>query len=165
MKADDFQTKFQQFWDAYPRRDHTPYIQGRGRCEKKVWQLIHSGRVSWDQLIGGAKAYARCDLVVKRRCVRFPLTWLTNDGWADDYGAAITPQTRWERPVHQWAVADWDAQFGGDPSKTWRRDHCINNWNPAKLGPMPPHPQSHVPDAIFIKYQSWFVRRPATTDR
>lgn len=77
---DDFTT----FWLAFPRRLTTPRITGKRKAREKCEALVRASKVTWDELIAGAGAYAHCDNVLAGY-VKLPMTWLNDDGWDYEY--------------------------------------------------------------------------------
>lgn len=78
------QDPFTMFWLAFPRRLTTPRITGKRKAMDKCKALVRASVVTWDELIVGARAYAKCDNV-SAGYIKLPMTWLNDDGWDYEY--------------------------------------------------------------------------------
>lgn len=76
--------KFAEFWDAYPHRGGLK--KGRAVAEKRFAAAVKRGTTS-DAIIAGAKAaHSHPDVI--RGYARDPATWLSQEGWLDEFGSS-----------------------------------------------------------------------------
>lgn len=144
--------RFDEFWEAYPRRDKTPRITGRKKAREKLLKIVMDGEATWDEIIAGARSYAHCDNV-QDGFICMPATWIYNARWEDEYDP---PAKHWsERPVETWSENEWRDALG-DVDNGYRRSEAKNNWNVARYGPKPPHSESKLPAVIQDEYRKWW---------
>lgn len=78
---------FAKFWDAYPHRNGQK--KNRKGAEAKFIKVVKSG-VPAEQIMAGVKAMMS-DPDVKRGYARDVVTWLNQEGWADERKAGSRP--------------------------------------------------------------------------
>jgi uncharacterized protein YdaU (DUF1376 family) len=80
--------RFSEFWEAYPHRGGVK--RGRKPSQAKYERIIRLG-ISEQALIDGAKRYAT-DRRVLDGFAKDPVTWLNQDGWADEVDPVGLPK-------------------------------------------------------------------------
>lgn len=74
--------RFEEFWETYPHRNGQK--KGKKPAQAK-WAAARKRGVSQQTMIDGAKA-AKDLPDVKRGFSRDPVTWINQEGWADEFG-------------------------------------------------------------------------------
>ena len=144
--------RFDEFWEAYPRRDKTPRITGRKKAREKLLKIVGDGEAAWDEIITGTRLYAQCDNVASGY-VCIPMTWINQARWEDEYEPVKKHFT--ERPMGSWTENEWREALG-DVNNGYRQSEAKNNWNVARYGPKPPHSESKLPAVIQDEYRIWW---------
>jgi len=150
---------FDEFWDAYPRRDDTPRISGKKKAREKLLQIVADGEATWDDIITGARLYAHCGKVTGKssptgiKYICMPSTWINGARWEDEYEAAPIPFE--QKAPSEYTLDDWRRRLG-DVNHPFRRENfSAEKWSDY-LGPRPPHPDSIVPPVIQDEYRKWW---------
>jgi len=141
------------FWQHYPRRKTTPAIMGRLAAQQKAERIVRYGLATWEELIEGAKQYAKCDLV-EEGFVCMPITWLNQGRWADEYETAASVkllrfQKAEETPPQSRTHDQWRLLLGS--ANEFNRHWLPNNWQHYN-GPAPGEPNCLVPAEILREY-------------
>lgn len=85
-----FSVEFENWWAEYPNK------KSRQEAQRIFEKLMSENRVTFDELLAGAKAYAEHCRREKtdQHYIKHPSTWLNQGCWADEY-APTKPQNRW----------------------------------------------------------------------
>ena len=75
-------TKFEEFWNAYPKQE------GKQRAKGPYWAALQAG-VDPDLITEKAKGYALAVKGKEREFIKLPVNWLGEERWTDTYP---TPQ-------------------------------------------------------------------------
>ena len=126
---------------------------GRFAAQQKAERIVRYGLATWEELIEGAKQYAKCDLVAEGY-VCMPITWLNQGRWADEYETAASIREEQfikaeNTPINLRTVADWRLLLG-KPSE-FNHQYLKNNWQHYN-GPAPGEPGCLVPAEILREY-------------
>jgi len=98
---------FQQFWDAYPRKN------GKGKAEDS-WRKIHPDEALTQKILASVDAHKKCDQWVKDggQFIPHPATFLNQRRWEDE--TKIVKQD----PNAGKKFHDWDF-FENQPARLW----------------------------------------------
>ncbi len=127
--------KFLELVEAYPKRDGTnpkpPAL--------RAWKKHIAAGVDPDEMIAGAKAYARTDVAGTKFCKQL-VNWLTAECWREFLGPARAP----EKPRDEWRgrLTTWAASPKAPDQRWWHYD-----W-----GPAPHKPDTKVPAEILREF-------------
>jgi len=150
---------FMRFWDKYPRRDETPRISGAKEAYVKLKRVVRDCEATWDDIVAGVEAYARCDRVTGKssptgtKYIKAPTTFITKATWEDEYEAAPVPFE--QKAPGEYTEEDWRKRFGDVNGRFGRELYSDEKWSPY-FGPRPPHPDSIVPPVIQDEYRIWW---------
>lgn len=105
----EFLQQFETWWSEYPNK------KSKQDAQRIFEKLLAAQRVSFDELLAGAKAYAEHCRQEKTdpHYIKHPSTWLNQGCWADEY-ALPKSQNRWSEDDED--NAKWEAFYakGGE---------------------------------------------------
>lgn len=108
----DIAQKFDEFWDAYPRK------KGKGQARKAFERALK--KTDMETILEGVREYIANGRWEDEQFIAYPATWLNGERWSDEYGSKAVRATpgpgkrEWVKQYH-YAGQHWACNPGEFP--------------------------------------------------